>query len=163
MPPTLYNNANLSGLKQERFISCSFQNWAAHVYILSYPLESPSHPLGDHRALSWPPRAILQAPTSSLPGGAKGKEHACQCRRHKRCRFDPWKDPWRRKYSKYSLPSSILAQRIPWTEEPGRLQSIVLQRVGHNSSNLAHTLWSVEPESVLCYLGLRLVVARSSV
>ena len=28
--------------------------------------------------------------------------------------------------------SSILAWRIPWTEEPGRLQSIGLQRVGHN-------------------------------
>jgi len=25
--------------------------------------------------------------------------------------------------------SSIFAWRIPWTEEPGRLQSIVLQRV----------------------------------
>ena len=28
--------------------------------------------------------------------------------------------------------SSIFAWKIPWTEEPGRLQSIVLQRVGHN-------------------------------
>ena len=28
--------------------------------------------------------------------------------------------------------SSILARRIPWTEEPGGLQSIGSQRVGHN-------------------------------
>ena len=28
--------------------------------------------------------------------------------------------------------SSILAWRIPWTEEPGELQSTVSQRVGHN-------------------------------
>ena len=28
--------------------------------------------------------------------------------------------------------SNILAWRIPWTEEPGRLQSMGLQRVGHN-------------------------------
>ena len=28
--------------------------------------------------------------------------------------------------------SSILAWRIPWTEEPGELQSIGLQRVGHD-------------------------------
>ena len=28
--------------------------------------------------------------------------------------------------------SSILARRIPWTEEPGRLQSKGLQRVGLN-------------------------------
>ena len=33
-----------------------------------------------------------------FPGGASGKEPACQCRRHKRCRFNPWvgKIPWRR-------------------------------------------------------------------
>ena len=28
--------------------------------------------------------------------------------------------------------SSILSRRIPWTEEPGRLQSMGLQRVGHD-------------------------------
>ena len=33
--------------------------------------------------------------------------------------------------------SSILAWRIPWTEEPGRLQSMGLQRVGHDWSDWA--------------------------
>ena len=33
--------------------------------------------------------------------------------------------------------SSILTCRIPWTEEPGRLQSIGSQRVGHDWSDLA--------------------------
>ena len=28
--------------------------------------------------------------------------------------------------------SSLLAWEIPWTEEPGGLQSVRLQRVGHN-------------------------------
>ena len=28
--------------------------------------------------------------------------------------------------------SSILARRIPWTEEPGRLQSMESERVGHD-------------------------------
>ena len=28
--------------------------------------------------------------------------------------------------------SNILAWRIPWTEEPGGVQSMELQRVGHN-------------------------------
>ena len=28
--------------------------------------------------------------------------------------------------------SSILAWRLPWTEEPGGLQSIGLQRIGHD-------------------------------
>ena len=35
--------------------------------------------------------------------------------------------------------SGILAWRIPPTEEPGGLQSIGLQRVRHNRSDLAHT------------------------
>ena len=36
--------------------------------------------------------------------------------------------------------SSILAWRIPWTEEPGGLMSTGLQRVGHNRSDFSmHT------------------------
>ena len=33
--------------------------------------------------------------------------------------------------------STILAWRIPWTEEPGGLQSMGSRRVGHDSSDLA--------------------------
>ena len=40
--------------------------------------------------------------------------------------------------------SSILAWRIPWTEEPGG--SIGSQRVGHDWSDLAHTLTFCRPE-----------------
>ena len=32
--------------------------------------------------------------------------------------------------------SSILAWEIPWTEEPGGLWSIGMQRIGHDQSNL---------------------------
>ena len=40
--------------------------------------------------------------------------------------------------------SSILAWKIPWTEEPGRLQSIGLQqRVGHD---LRHTHTHTQPK-----------------
>ena len=37
-------------------------------------------------------------PSIGFPGVARGKEPACQCRRHKRCRFDSWcrKIPCRR-------------------------------------------------------------------
>ena len=38
--------------------------------------------------------------------------------------------------------SSILAWRIPWTEEPGGLQSMGSQRLGHDWSDLAPTLLS---------------------
>ena len=34
--------------------------------------------------------------------------------------------------------SNILAWRIPWPEEPGGLQSIALQRVGHGTNEHAH-------------------------
>ena len=34
--------------------------------------------------------------------------------------------------------SCILAWRIPWTEEPGRLQSMGLQRVGHDLVTKPH-------------------------
>ena len=35
---------------------------------------------------------------SGFPGGGSGKKPACQCRRFKTHRFDPWvrKIPWRR-------------------------------------------------------------------
>ena len=65
-----------------------------------------------------------------FPGGASGKELTCQCRRHRRLRFDPWfgKIPWRKKWQ----PTSTLAWRIPWTEEPGGLQSMESWRVRHD-------------------------------
>ena len=45
--------------------------------------------------------------------------------------FDPWlgKIPWRRAWQ----PTPIfLAGESPWPEEPGGLQSVESQRVGHN-------------------------------
>jgi len=43
-------------------------------------------------------------------------------------------DPWVRKILEEGMTthSSILAWRIPWTEEPGGLQFTGSQRVGHN-------------------------------
>ena len=66
-----------------------------------------------------------------FPGGASGKESSCQCRRHKRHGFDPWGqvDPLEEGMATHS---SILTWRILWTEEPGRLQSMGSQRVGHD-------------------------------
>ena len=68
-------------------------------------------------------------------GGASGKEPTCQSRRQE-MRFqslgleDILKEGTATHYN-------ILAWRIPWTEEPGGLQSIGSQRVGHNWSNVA--------------------------
>ena len=46
-----------------------------------------------------------------------------------------WEDPLEEGMATHS---SILAWRILWTEEPGRVQSTGLQRVGHDWIDLAH-------------------------
>ena len=57
----------------------------------------------------------------------RGKKSTCQCGRHRL-------DPWVRKIPEEEMVTcpSILAWRIPWTEEPGGLKSTGLQRVKHN-------------------------------
>ena len=60
--------------------------------------------------------------TQDFPGDASAKEPACQRRRHKRWRFDlTWEDLLEEEMATHS---SILTWRIPWTEEPGGLQSM---------------------------------------
>ena len=51
--------------------------------------------------------------------------------------------------------SSILAWRIPWTEEPGRLQSMGSHRVGHDRSDLAclHALEKEMAPTPVCLPG----------
>ena len=51
--------------------------------------------------------------------------------------------------------SSILAWRIPWTEEPGRLQSMGSQRVGHDwaTSTFTSALWQVRSSASPLDLG----------
>ena len=63
-----------------------------------------------------------------FPGSSDGKRICLQCRRH---RFNHWarKIPPEKGMATYF---SILAWRIPWTEEPGGLQSMGLQRIGHD-------------------------------
>ena len=62
-----------------------------------------------------------------FPGGSDGKEPACNAG-----------DPGSSSGSGRSLEkgmathSSVLAWEIPWTEEPGGLQSMESERVGHN-------------------------------
>ena len=66
-----------------------------------------------------------------LDSGASGKEYFCQwsrCKRHlgqSLGQEDPLEEG-------IAIQSSILAWSIPWTEEPGGLQSTGLQRVGQD-------------------------------
>ena len=81
--------------------------------------------------------------TRRLPGWNSGKESACQCRRFRRLGFDPWirKIPLEQGMA---IHSSILAWKIPWTEEPGGLPSMGSHRVGYDWSELAAAAWPVQ-------------------
>ena len=65
-----------------------------------------------------------------FPGSASGKDPACQCKRHKRCRFNPWvgKIPWRRAWQSTPvfLPGESPGQR---NKESGTTEA---QRVRHD-------------------------------
>ena len=69
-----------------------------------------------------------------FPGSPSGKESACQCRRRRRCWFDPWfgKIPWRRKWqpTPVLLPGKSYGQS-PW---PQSLQSTTERSTAHHSS-----------------------------
>ena len=92
---------------------------------------SPSHPSVAQGFLKSPEE------TKDFPGGASGKEPACQGRRHE---TQVWslgrEDPLEKEMATHS---SILAWKIPWTEQPDGLQSTGLQRVRHDCSDLACT------------------------
>ena len=70
------------------------------------------------------------------------KNPPCQCRKPG---FNPWEDPLEKDMATHS---SILAWRIPWTEEPGRLQSMGLQRVGQDWVTNTFTL-DARPQNYL--------------
>ena len=67
----------------------------------------------------WPNQYFVQG----FPGGSDGKASACNVGDL------GWDDPLEEGMATHS---SILAWRIPWTEEPGGLQSIGSQRVRHD-------------------------------
>ena len=70
---------------------------------------------------------MIQEDPSGFPGGSDGKVSACYA--GDLGRSLGWEDlPGK----EMATQSSILAWKIPWTEEPGRLQSMGSQRVGHD-------------------------------
>ena len=78
----------------------------------------------------------FESPCSGLvgfPGDASCEEPTYQCRLDIRDKGSiPESDPPDALEDAMATHSSILAWRIPWTEEPGGLQSRKLERVGHN-------------------------------
>ena len=97
------------------------------------PLAPPhrSHPVSEDPTVTrgFPGGSVVKNPLSSV--GDSG------------CFFKPWSGRSPRVGS--SNHSSILAYRIPWTEKPGRLQSMGTQRVGHNWTHThthTHMCWN---------------------
>ena len=84
-----------------------------------------------------------------FPGGASGKEHACQSRRHKRHRFDSWveKMPWRRAWQGTPV---FLPRESLWTEEPGGLQSMGSQSYFSDFSYLKQ--FSMHTACIICII-----------
>ena len=65
-----------------------------------------------------------------FPGGSDGKESACNARDlGSTC---GWEDPLEKEMATHC---SSLACEVPWTEEPGGLQSTGSQRVGHDRAS----------------------------
>ena len=62
-----------------------------------------------------------------LPSGSDGKESTCYV--GDLGLIPEWEDPMEKDMVTHS---SVLAWRIPWSEKPGRIQSMVFQRVGHD-------------------------------
>ena len=65
---------------------------------------------------------------AGTPGWLRCYKVHLQCRRPG-FSFLGWEDPLGKEMATHS---SIHAWRTPWTEEPGRLQFMGLQRVGHD-------------------------------
>ena len=61
--------------------------------------------------------------SSGLPRWFGDKESTCQCRKHRRCKFDPWvgRIPRNRKWQAIL---AFLPGKFHGTEEPGRIQSM---------------------------------------
>ena len=88
----------------------------------------------DLNPIGWCSHKKVDTAKRGLPRWLNGKLSVCQCRRHRKYRFDSWvrKIPWRRKWPPSHL---ILAWEIPQTEESGRLPS-----GGHKESDMTeHT------------------------
>ena len=86
---------------------------------------------GETYQLLKPSKITIWYKPLGFPDGASGKEPACQCRRHKDTCVQSlgWEDPLEEGMATHC---SILAWRIPWTEEPGGLWSVGTQRVRHD-------------------------------
>ena len=80
---------------------------------------------------------LLTPPGTGLPQWLSSKESACNAGAGGDMGSNPRSE--RSPGEGHAAHSSILAWRIPWTEEPGRLRSMGSHRVRQDWNDLAHT------------------------
>ena len=90
--------------------------WTGWISLLSKGL-SRVFSSTTQRLYTHPQKQRQCSPLVGIPRCPTGRRTHLQCRRHRRHRFDPWvgKIPG----EGHGNHSSILAWKIPWTEEPG--------------------------------------------
>ena len=93
-----------------------------------------------------------------FPGGSDGKESACNARDLGLILGS--KDPLEKEMATHC---SILVWRIPWTEEPGGLQSMGSQRISHDWINWHFPFILLDIESIrqYCVKSRALVLGKS--
>ena len=96
-----------------------------------------------------------------FPGGASGKEPACQCKRHKRLRFAPWvgKIPWKRAWqpSPVSLSGESHEQRSlagysPWGDKESDMTEATYHSTPYRFLIQFNHLWLMEYLHYLCLI-----------
>ena len=96
--------------------------------------------------------------TRSFPRWLSGKESACQCRRHRRCGFDPrvGKIPWRRKWqpTPVLLPGKSPGQRSLVDYSPWVATSQTHTAAKPPPSTLVKQLFPVQNASLRCLTGV---------
>ena len=115
--------------------------WWNQIEVCLYSLLGPKSPTSGDKNFPLPP-GTGRGPFNwknwsekwekrGISDGSTGQESTCQCRSHRRqFQFLGQEDPLEEEMATYS---SILTWKIPWTEDPGELESKKgLQRVRHN-------------------------------
>ena len=79
--------------------------------------------------------------------------------RETRVRSLGWEDPLEKEMATHS---STIAWKFPWTEEPGRLQSMGSQRVGHDLAHFQVKYIYIHPFATMTSLQASIVKAQRS-
>ena len=100
------------------------------------------HECWDHHSISYT-RGSRFPRLWHFPGGASGKESTCQLQ-ETQVQSLGQENLLEKEIATHS---SIRAWKIPWTEKPGRLQSMGSQRVGHDFTFLSFILQKRKPRT----------------